>query len=448
MHSKEKIKKIRERALLREYIKNRLDVILEYDDGGGDYGYYDDTGIMVGGYSEPGAPSKSISQFLTKSDFARLFGLDSVKNAVDTAVYGLRSIATKIGGEQKIFWKSLLWTIVPFIKPDKYDNVLEMAEDDRENIENKLEKLDSNYADVLKENEEIFQNPDFNFAMLLAAPGLVVGTDLVDTSLKTATTMYDTLVGFDDPRRRYGREADSLFKSLMPQFGLDPENPEDLRKIRQTILGELIEQFPGLSEEDLESVVGQAVSQTLREQYIQFKNEQVINPTVRTTIQQSSPTDPLQLNIKNFLQSKEGNIWVGKLSNTINGLKNYLKSSIAQKKMNASPIAKSGQELLANEIVEAARNALMKFDMNYLKTNHRAEIDKFFEEKGIKDPAEKEKMLNDPDGAKEVTTILRDVVKKPYIVQLDALEKMNPSALKGIVEQGKKQISAIAAGKV
>ena len=438
MHSKEKIKKIRERALLREYINLHLSkVIREQDDGG--YGDYDDTGIMVGGYSEPGPASKSMTEFLTKSDFARLFGFDSIKNSVDTAVYGLRSVATKVGGEQKLFWKSLLWTIVPFIKPDKYDNVLEMAEDDREKIEDKLEKLDSKYAEVLKQNEEIFQNPDFNFAMFLAAPGIVVGTEVVDKTLKGASNIYDALVGPDESKSRYGRDADELFKSLMPSFGLNPENPEDLRKIRQTILEELQQQFPSLTSDQLDAVVGQAVSQSLREQFEQSRPP--------TTPNQPVPVDPLQANVKNFLLTKEGQSWSGKFMNTITGLKQYLASPIAQQKMNNSPVVKSGQQILASEVVEAARKALSKFDMNYLKTNYRAEIDKFFEEKGIKDPAEREGMLNDPAGAKEVTETLRSVLKKPYMDQLDALEKMNPSALRPIVNAGKKQIDAIAMGK-
>ena len=436
MRSKEKIKKIRERALLREYINIRLlKVLKEQDDGY--YSDYDDTGIMVGGSSEPGAPSKSMTDFLTKSDFARLFGFDSIKNSIDTAVYGLKSIGTEVGAEHKIFWKSLLWTIVPFIKPDKYNNVLEMAEDDREKIENQLEKLDSNYAEVLKQNEEIFSNPDFNFAMFLAAPGMVVGTEVVDKTLKGASNIYDALVGPDESKNRYGREADELFKSLMPSFGLNPENPEDLRKIRQTILEQLQEQFPNLTSDQLNAVAGEAMSRTLREQFQQTKN--VITP--------QQPIDPLQSKIKNFLASKEGQVWSGKFMNTINGLKQYLSSPIAQQKMNSSPIVKSGQQILANEIIDAARQAISKFDMNYLKTNYPLEIDKFFEKKGIKDPAEREKMLNSPEGAKEVTQTLRSIIKKPYMDQLDALAKMNPGALNSIVNNGKKQIDAIASGK-
>jgi hypothetical protein len=436
MHSKEKIKKIRERALLREYISLHLSkVIKEQDDGY--YGDYDDTGIMVGGFSEPGAPSKSMTDFLTKSDFARLFGFDSIKNSVDTAVYGLRSIGTKAGGELKLFWKSLLWTIVPFIKSDKYDNILEMAEDDREKIENKLERLDSKYAEVIKQNEEIFNNPDFNFAMFLAAPGVVVGTEVVDKTLKGASNLYDALVGPDESKNRYGREADQLFKSLMPSFGLNPENPEDLRKIRQTILEELQLQFPNLTSDQLDAVVGQAVSETLREQFQQLKT--------RSTAEQ--PVDPLQAKVKNFLMSKEGQVWSGKFMNTIDGLKKYLSSPVAQQKMNGSQIVKSGQQILANEIVEAATKSLSKFDMNYLKTNHMAEINKFFEEQGIKDPAEREKILNDPEGAKEVTETLRSILKKPYMAQLDVLEKMNPTELRPIVNASKKQIDVIATGK-
>jgi hypothetical protein len=76
-----------------------------------------------------------------------------------------------------------------------------------------------------------------------------------------------------------------------------------------------------------------------------------------------------------------------------------------------------------------------------------AEINKFFEEQGIKDPAEREKILNDPEGAKEVTETLRSILKKPYMAQLDVLEKMNPTELRPIVNASKKQIDVIATGK-
>jgi len=428
MHSKEKIKKIRERALLREYINLHLSKVLKEQD---DYGDYSDAGVMVGGYSEPGAPSKSMTDFLTKSDFARLFGFDSVKNAVDTAVYGLRSIGTKIGGEHKLFWKSLLWTIVPFIKPDDYDNILEMADSDREKIENKLEKLDSTYSDVIKNNEEIFEGPDFNFALFLAAPGLVVGTELVDKSLAGASNVYDALVPTDNQKKSYNRKADELFKNLMPGFGLNPENPEDLKRIRKSLFKELQGQFPGLTENELNSVVSEVVSETLREQQQQPQQPQ-------------QQIDPLDVKVKTFMQTKEGANWASSFVNNINGLKAYLSSSIAQQKMNNSPKAKSGQLVLATEIVDAAAKAISKFDMNYLKTNFKPQIDKFMEEKGIKDPVEKEKMLNDPEGAKEITGTLRSIVKKPYIEQLEQLEKMNPTGLKAIVNQSKKRIEAMA----
>ena len=67
-------------------------------------------------------------------------------------------------------------------------------------------------------------------------------------------------------------------------------------------------------------------------------------------------------------------------------------------------------------------------------------IEKFFKEKGIDKPEEKEKLINDPAFAREITSLFKSVLKVPYLKQLDELEKLNPSELRTVVQQGKKAI--------
>lgn len=428
MHSKEKIKKIRNRALLREYINLHLSgKLLEQDDG---YygGYYDDTGVMVGGYSEPGAPASDVVGFLTKSDFARLLGLDSIHNAFKTAVYGLKGIAAKTIGETKILAKSLFWYIMPtFLKSSKFDNIIEMAEQERDKIENQLGNIDREYADVIEKNKEIFENPDLNFAFFVAAPGIVIGKEIVNKSVGASLELFDLLVGRDSTRENLGEQITGFFDNLMTKIGLNPKNYSDRNEVERTIFNKLKHQFPNLSENEFRDIVREAISQRLEEQ-AEISPEKLQDNKVK---------------IEQFLATREGNAYVKAITDRIQSLMKYIASPQSQQKMNNSAIAKAGQKILATNVVQAARASINRFDMDYIKNNYRNEIENFFNEKGITDPKEKEDMLNDPEVAKEIQKLFKNTLKSAYTKQLDELEKINPSTLKFAVAEGKKLIEAM-----
>ncbi len=423
-NSKEKIKKIRERALLREFINLQLSKkLLEQD--GDYYGGYDDAGIMVGGYAEPGAPSSNIATFLTKSDFARLLGLDAIHNAFKTAAYGIKRLATKTFGESKILAKSLFWYLMPvFLKSSKFDNIIDMAEQERAVIENQLEKIDGEYAEVLKKNNEIFENPDFNFAFFVAAPGAVIGSEIIKKSLKASLEMFDVLVGKDNVTESIGNQITDIFEDLTTRIGLNPKNYTDRAAVESRILNNLRQDFPNLTQGELHDIINEVQGQRLEEQSIK-------------------PNLSAQKQIDAYLTTPDGLAYISGISNGLDKLRRHISSSQSQQKMNNSPIAKAGQQILATNIVNAAKSAINKFDMNYIKTNYQQEIDKFFNEKGVTDPEQKKELIEDPEVVSELEKLLKNTLKKAYTKQLDELEKINPMILKSVVASGKKQIDAM-----
>jgi len=418
MHSKEKIKKIRERALLREYLDFKLKSILKEDDYSDYDSYADYGGGSGGGYTGKGFGS--FKQFF-ESDFAKLFGFSSIKDSVDTAIYGLKGIATKVGGELGIAAKGLFYTLLPLIQPKDYPSIADMAEADRNAIEQKLANLDSRYAEVLKKNTEIFNNPDFNFGFFLAAPGAFVANKLVDTSLAAAADIYDSFVGIDNNREGIGRDLDKLFENLMPGFGFNSNDPSQKAAFEKQLFSEIKSDYPELSDDNIRAVLGQFAG-ALHEQNI------------------SNKKNDLAVKIDNFLDTQQGQQFIQQVKGKVQQLSDYLKSPIAQQNIERSPMISKGQQLLVDEVVKKARTAMMKFNLEYIKQNYSSEIEKFFKEKGINNPEEKEKLINDPDFSREITSLFKSVLKVPYLKQLDELEKLNPSELRTVVQQGKKAI--------
>lgn len=441
MHSKEKIKKIRERALLREYLALRLSKVIIKEQDDGYYGGYDDIGV-IGGYSSPGPGSSDVTTFLSKSDFARLLGLDSIHNAFRAATGGIKSIAAKAFGETRILVKSLFWYLMPtFLKSSKFNNIIEMAEQEREIIDRRLEEINREYADVIEKNKEVFTNPDFNFAFFVAAPGAVIGTDLVNKALGTSVELFDSMIGADKRREDIGDEIGKFFSELTSKIGLDPNDANDRREIERRIFQQLKEEFPNLTLNELHSVIGE-VRQNLITAQGELEEQAI---PARATSQQISPEQQNKQNrIDAFLTTPEGNDYIKAIGASMQKLKNYISSPVAQQKMNNSSVAKAGQEMLVNNIVQAATDGMNKFNANYIKTNYQKEIEEFFNKNGITDPKEKESLINNPEVAKEIEKLIKDTLKSAYIKQLDELEKINPSTLKFAVANGKKQIEALA----
>jgi hypothetical protein len=414
--------------LLKEYVSLLVRKILNEDDYSDYDSYYDYGGGMGGG----GGEVSSGTGFF-KSDFARLFGLDTFKDAVSASGYALKSIATRLIGETKVTAKSLFYTLIPFIKPDDYGNILEMATDDRKEIENELKSVDQEYGELLERNQEIWKNPDFNFAFFLAAPGAVLGSQLAKKSLSFVTEAYDVLVPNDRQRKNYAEGMKNIFKEIMPSIGLNPNNPADFKLFQDSLATELRQNHPNLSDQDINSVLSSLYS----------------GASLREQAEFAPPKNPIQQKISNMLSSRQGITWLNKVKQQVESFKNYMTSSKAQQNINSSPIAKKGQALLVKKLIEAATQSMNKFTIPYLQANYQKPIEEYFKKNGIEDPKKKQEILNDPQLSKELLQAFRESLKGPYIQQLDELQKMsggNPE-VNSLVKAGKEQLEKIVSGQ-
>ncbi len=414
--------------LLKEYISLLIKQILNEDDYS-DYDSYYDYGAGMGG----GGGEVSSGTGFFKSDFARLFGLDTFKDAVSASGYALKSIATRLIGETKVTAKSLFYTLIPFIKPDDYNNILDMAADDRKEIENELKSVDQEYGELLERNQQIWKNPDLNFAFFLAAPGAVLGSQLAKKSLSFVTEAYDVLVPNDRQRRNYAEGMKNTLKQLMPSIGLDPNNPRDFKIFQDSLFAELRENHPDLSDQDIRSIIGSLYGgESLREQ------SELI-----------PATPPIQQKISNILSSPQGIAWLNTIKQQVESFKNYMTSSKTQANMNNSRVAKKGQALLVKKLIEAATQSMNKFTIPYLQANYQKPIEEYFKKNGIEDPKKKQEILNDPKLSKELLQAFRESLKGPYMQQLDELQKMsggNPE-VNSLVKAGKEQLEKIVSGQ-
>jgi hypothetical protein len=184
MHSsKEKIKKIRERALLREYVSlfvKHKNLLNEEGD-------------------------------FFSTDFARMFGLDSIKNVVDTSLMGVKKLATVGVGETKIAAKSLAFALIPGIVPDA-GSIAAMGDEDREELKSKLSKIDSEYAETIRKNEEVFDNPDFNMALFMANPGIALGKWASNHAVGEAREIAETIIGSDEDFKKWDQQVANVVR--------------------------------------------------------------------------------------------------------------------------------------------------------------------------------------------------------------------------------------------
>lgn len=417
MHSKEKIKKIRERALLREY----LSLILEHK-------------YML---NEEG-------DFFS-TDFARMFGLDSIKNVVDTSLMGAKKLATVGTGEAKIAAKSLAFALIPGIVPDA-GSITAMGNEDREELKSKLSKIDSDYAETIKKNEEIFDNPDFNMALFMANPGIALGKWASNHAVGEAREIAETILGSEDDFRRWDQQVSDVIREYTG-------TSEESIKAQQQIVANAQAQKRGIAQAaqaQQNVAVDDNIATLRRDLGIElfgserearragFLSEQVQQPVA---VQQQSQNEI----IKN-LDPERKRQFLQKWTALQKQLVDIIKSPAVQSKMLKSPMVQKGQQVLVDEIMDKARQTINNINADNIKQKYKSNIDAYFRSKKLT-PEEEEKQLNDPKFQKEMIKTIKAAFKPAYVQQLEALKKQNP-VLAPKVDKAIQELEQIAPGRL
>jgi len=407
MHSsKEKIKKIRERALLREYVSlfvKHKNLLNEEGD-------------------------------FFSTDFARMFGLDSIKNVVDTSLMGVKKLATVGVGETKIAAKSLAFALIPGIVPDA-GSIAAMGDEDREELKSKLSKIDSEYAETIRKNEEVFDNPDFNMALFMANPGIALGKWASNHAVGEAREIAETIIGSDEDFKKWDQQVANVVRQYTGTSEQDMQ-------AQQQIAANIEAQKRGIQQVQ-QQTVSDDVSRLRRDLGIElFGNERearragFLSEQVQQQPQnQATNLDPERR--KQFLQQ-----WTALQKQ----LADIIKSPVIQSKMLKTPMVQKGQQILVDEIMDKARQTINGINVDNIKQKYKSNIDAYFKSKKLT-PEEEEQQLNDPEFQKEMVKTIKAAFKPAYVQQLEALKKQNP-VLAPKVDKAIQELEQIAPGSL
>lgn len=438
MHSKEKIKKIRERALLREYINLHITKVIKEQDYGD---YYDDPGLGSGGGAYGGDSSGS--------NVMRLFGIDSIINSLKTAQYAVESTLNKAVGETKLLVKNFIFFAIPFIINKETPNLIDMANKDRQNVNRRLQEIDRKYGDVLKNNDILKQlNTDFKFAAFIASPGLFLAKPLVEKSVGVISSTLDAII---PPREDYGKN--DLLKSLEQLFaaptngreGAQGRQPQITREqIRNLIVQELAQeptiQNQGITTTDIAKILSpkaQPTSQTVI-------NAATTNPIVeQIELQPSTPAPAARAQSLGLLQTELGKEFVEKFKKYVSFLKNPTEVA---KAISDSQLVKDIQNTSIETINRFVDSAINDINTNFtpeaikkkIEENKKAIAADVSERFPSQQVPEFDKLLaqNQNDFQKEVLTLKNNIIQK-YVVNLQEYEKQsNSPELKAAVKDG------------
>lgn len=416
MHSKEKIKKIRERALLREYVS----LLVKHQNLLNEEGDFFST------------------------DFARMFGLDSIKNVVDTSLMGVKKLATVGVGETKIAAKSLAFALIPGIVPDA-GSIAAMGDEDREELKSKLSKIDSKYAETIKKNEEIFDNPDFNMALFMANPGIALGKWASNHAVGEARKIAETILGSEEDGseedfKRWDQQVSDLIRQATG-------TSEQVIQNQQQIIANAQAQQKGIQQIQQQSAASATtndISDLRRDLGIElfgserearragFLSEQVQQPPQKQIVTNLDPERR-----KQFLQQ-----W----TDLQKQLADIIKSPAVQSKMLKTRMVQKGQQILVDEIMDKARQTINSINVDNIKQKYKSNIDAYFKSKKLT-PQEEEQQLNDPEFQKEMIKTIKAAFKPAYIQQLETLKKQNP-VLAPKVDKAIQELEQIAPGSL
>lgn len=339
MHSKEKIKKIRERALLREYIYLRLSTVIKEQDDYGDY--YDDPTAGMGGGGYGGDPSGQ--------NVLRLFGIDTILDSLKTAQYAVESTLNKAVGETKLLLKNFIYFAIPFIINKETPNLIDMADKDREKVKQRLQEIDRKYGDVLKKNslEAILNNADFKVAAFLASPGLFLAKPLVEKSIGAISSTIDAII----PPERNREDLFEMFGKLFGEHNVKPGQTNRMTEEQfRALLAAEIARDPNLA-----ALIGGATANDVNT----ILTPRSSNPTSPTKVPSPVPTPPtpsttLKENIQEQPQPQQINLQTDTGKQFVESLKRYIAflknpNAIAQA-INNSPLAADMQNVLGDTI--------------------------------------------------------------------------------------------------
>lgn len=414
MHSKEKIKKIRERAEIRSYI----------------YATVKEHRIKQSLISE--------SAEFWDSSFAKMFGLNSLRNAAQMAVRGVKNTMTTIGGETRVLLKSLAASIIPGITSDK--SISEMAKEEREKVKERISETDAKYADVIQKVDNAFKLPDAQMALFLANPGAYIGAHVV---ADTAYLVRDVVTALlpETEQEKQQREDQTFAARIKSALGIP--SAEELERQRQESM-ELARQ--GQAElaaernanvQNLQRILNTRDAELQRQILSSVSKSAAPVPAPQTTIreqyqQQIQQARQLPYVDLNNLTPQQKAAVLAVVNQQTKEIVDRIKNPQTIAAINNSEHVKNGQVILVQTLTEDAKNKINSVNWEDLK--NKIDWAAYFKQSNITDSKQQEEqkkqILNGTtQEAKNIQNqliaIVKDAYKKEAVNKLNAIKSQN-----------------------
>lgn len=177
---------------LEEFSFSKL-ILLEDDDGSGDYGYYSGIDPYSGNHGNGGYGSPSGGKSV-----ARMF-FDPLADIAKTAVWGIERISANIRLLIPGFAKILFFGLIPWseglLPGSHFMPISYVFNQFRKKEEQLLHKIDNKYKDVLQRNIEALKNNDVWGLALLLNPNMLIGEKLIEHAPDTVYFIINTIAG-------------------------------------------------------------------------------------------------------------------------------------------------------------------------------------------------------------------------------------------------------------
>lgn len=434
MHSKEKIKKIRERAIIREYIDRKINLLLkEYDDDFGDYG--------AGGYGgRPGSAEFTLG----------VFGLTGIMNVGRVALGVGESIITRVLGEAWILARRLWYTINPAYFAMSAEELENIIRQDRSDLDARLNRVHAGYADTVRDAEKVIEHMggDLNAVMFLANPGATVGYMASRGAVGAARNLYHRVAVGGPPPAMASREESLASRAaelereheeLRSEMSRRGEASQDvMRNFARELLG------PNATPEDLRNFIRTSRTATataaappattaMTEQFIPNRP---VAPSPRYPAVPTPPvaargtptmapisTPRMAANVAPPSTPVNTTQRLNDLTRRTQELKRdyiaFLNSNELKRSLANQPVVQEGQRALTNMIVENYRNVISDLTFESMRQQHSEEFAKLEQE----DPT----VFDSEEKRNAFVQYARQQLKTPVIAQLQALSQENPS---------------------
>jgi len=414
MHSKEKIKKIRERAEIRSYI----------------YATVKEHRIKQSLISE--------SAEFWDSSFAKMFGLNSLRNAAQMAVRGVKNTMTTIGGETRVLLKSLAASIIPGITSDK--SISEMAKEEREKVKERISETDAKYADVIQKVDNAFKLPDAQMALFLANPGAYIGAHVV---ADTAYLVRDVVTALlpETEQEKQQREDQTFAARIKSALGIP--SAEELERQRQESM-ELARQ--GQAElaaernanvQNLQRILNTRDAELQRQILSSVSKSAAPVPAPKTTIreqyqQQIQQARQLPYVDLNNLTPQQKAAVLAVVNQQTKEIVDRIKNPQTIAAINNSEHVKNGQVILVQTLTEDAKNKINSVNWEDLK--NKIDWAAYFKQSNITDSKQQEEQKKQIlNGAtqeakniqNQLIAIVKDAYKKEAVNKLNAIKSQN-----------------------